>query len=116
MKNILFKILTVFSLIFFNFNCTNTNLYLERISPDNKYIARIEWNRIFPYIQGVDAFLIVREIGSDSVILNKELLLSRDNFAQVEYEIQDMYWESDTLFLKLNRNHYKGPDHFKVGQ
>ena len=115
MKKILLTFFTIFIILFF-LNCTKNNLYLEKISPNNKYIARIEWNRIFPYIQGVDAYLIIRAVGSDSLILNKKLLQSRDHFAEVKFEIEEIFWSNDTLFLKLNRRHYKGPDHFIVGQ
>ncbi len=89
-------------------------VYLSSGSDDNRYIAQVVWKRVFPFIQGVDAFLVVKEAKTGRMVLRKELLVNRDCLADVEAEFPGLMWQGSTVNLQHDPNHYKGPVSFQV--
>ena len=104
-------ICTVLGLMFllFYFRITRYHVYLAARNSENTTIAEIVWKRVFPYIQGVDAFLIVKDRDNNNIKLKRRLLKNRDHFADIESEFRGLSWDGKKVILTVERNHYKGP-------
>jgi len=81
--------------------------YLSSRSPDGRYSAILFWVRVFPYIQGVDCYLIVRD-SSGSVRLKRRLLQNRDEEAEIWGEFTNLSWQGSSVVLEGQRTHYTG--------
>ena len=91
------------------------NVYMTARSPNGKYIAQITWQSVFPYIQGVNGYLVVKNELYDEVF-RQELLVNRDHFAEIEAEFTGITWREDSkeVLLVINKNHYEGPTTFRI--
>jgi len=110
----LLLIIILLSVAILHIFITRRKVYIEQIDEYKKYSARIEWKRVFPYIQGVNAYLVVENISNKKVVIDKILLQDRDVFEDIKFEIIGIKWEGDYIKLILNRGHYNGPAIFLV--
>lgn len=88
--------------------------YIASVSSDGKYKAAIKYKSVFPYIQGVNAFLVVTECDSGKIRIKRSLLKNRDTLADIRAEFKKISWESHDVILSINRIHYKGAEIFSV--
>jgi hypothetical protein len=104
----------ILAIFILHFTLTTEHVYLMAVSPDGRYIAQIVWKRVFPYIQGVDAFLLVKDKYKNRTKLRKTLLVNRDDFGDIENEFTGIIWRGNDIFLNHNPQHYKGPTVFRI--
>jgi hypothetical protein len=93
---------------------TKENFYLSAMSLDKRYVAQIVWNRTFPYVQGVDAYLVVKDVKENRIRFKRLLLRNRDEFADIETEFKGISWRDKEVVLHHEPNHYRGPVTFVV--
>lgn len=110
----IYFIIILLILIIFHIFITRRKVYIEQIDEHKKYLARIEWNRVFPYLQGINAYLVVENIKNKKIVLEKLVLQNRDVFEDIKIEIVGIKWEGAYIKLILNRCHYSGPTDFLV--
>ncbi len=104
--SIIIILIAISSLYFY---VTRYHIYLTVKSPNGGRTAEITWKRVFPYIQGVDAFLFIKDSEKNNVLFTHILLKNRDAYADIEDEFTGLSWDGGKVILKAKGNHYKGP-------
>jgi hypothetical protein len=85
---------------------------ISQPSGDERHIAQIVGKRAFPYIT-VDAYLIVRDVGSGDVV-QKHFINSRDVLLDIVMETHSVNWDGNTIRLDIEDAHYSGEKAFSV--
>jgi len=88
---------------------TKRHVYISAVSPDGRMVAEVAWKKVLPVLEGTEGWLIVEDLGGDSVIVQQKLFGGGDIMEDVTHEITGLAWRGDTIVLEAKGNRYKGP-------
>ena len=88
-------------------------VYLQAESDDGKYIATIIWKKQMVLLEGVDAWLVVKEKKNDFEILRR-WLMNDDVVSGIKNEITDLYWINYDVYLTIDRQRSDAPEKYQI--
>ena len=77
---------------------TRERIYEKAANDAGNHEARIIWQRVFPYYQGVDVYLVVVDANGEEV-LRRPMLRFLNQPDEVEKRISGLKWDGDEILL-----------------